>query len=210
MKHSTTPPFCGKHPGTTEKCTHTPGSSGHLLQRRRRPQSCSARPSPPSSSPRDPKTLDKPQNLAPRRNGDTSIPLKVHRPSHQPRRKRNGSATTSPQASSRKGNPSLVDREEDHKFHTEENTISFARENCYSPVKRHPVGHLGRGATHRMLAIACCSAGAHARVSATPATPIALAAAPPPATPPAPAAAPPHPPAQEKFTHGIQMMGITR
>lgn len=61
-------------------------------------------------------------------------------------------------------------------------------------MKRHPVGHLGRGATHRMLAIACCSAGAHARVSATPATPIALAAAPPPATPPAPAAAPPHPP----------------
>jgi len=88
----------------------------------------------------------------------------------------------------------LVDRKEDHKFLTEENTISFAGENCYSPAKRHPVIHLGRGATRRMLAIACCSAGAHARVNATPATPIALAAAPPPATPPAPAAVPPQPP----------------
>ena len=37
LKHSTTLPFCGKHPGTTGKYAHTPGSSGHPLQRWRTP-----------------------------------------------------------------------------------------------------------------------------------------------------------------------------
>jgi hypothetical protein len=81
MKHSKTLPFCKEHPGTTDKHTRTQGSSQRHLRRRRHQSNTSAPPSPPSASPRDTKTLEMLQKLAPQ---TTRRIIFVERPSAIP------------------------------------------------------------------------------------------------------------------------------
>jgi hypothetical protein len=100
MKHSKTPPFCKEHPGTIDKHTRTQGSSQRHLRRRRHQSNTSAPPSPPSASPRDTKTLEMLQKLAPQTNHDASFSLNGHRPSRRQgrKRKKQSNATDNPSA----------------------------------------------------------------------------------------------------------------
>jgi hypothetical protein len=104
MKHSTNLPFYKEHPEIREKHTHILGSFHRHLPRWRHQPSSSAQCCPPPAAPRDTKTLEMPQELAPQTNHDALFPLNDHRPSRRQGKEMNNQSN----ATSRTNHPSVL------------------------------------------------------------------------------------------------------
>jgi hypothetical protein len=148
MKHSTILPFYKEHPEIREKHTHILGSFHRHLRRRRHQPSSSAQSCPPPASPRDTKTLEMPQELAPQTNHGAPFPLNDHRPSRrQGKEMNNQSNATSQQTSSRTDHPSVLrtsaaeEKNPTKALTSQSNRRNHRRRRCPGGTKASPCRH---------------------------------------------------------------------